>query len=185
MSESVWIALGANLGDPRAQLDGAVERLAADPRLAVLRTSARQWTDPVGGPPGQPKYLNGVLEARWDGEPLALLELLQNVEAQFGRTRAVVDGPRTLDLDLLLFGDRTIDGPRLTVPHPRLADRRFVLEPLASLAPDLRPPGLDASVGALLARLPVRSVGIRQRGRRPAHRGPRGVDRVASRIPDP
>ncbi|QDU68222.1 2-amino-4-hydroxy-6-hydroxymethyldihydropteridine diphosphokinase [Engelhardtia mirabilis] len=153
MSEVAWLGLGANIGDPEAQISGALESLAADPRLELLRVSTLIETDPVGGPPGQPRFLNGVAEVRWAGEPEALLELLQAVEARFGRERQVPDGPRTLDLDLLLFGERRIRGPRLTVPHPRMDQRTFVLGPLASLEPGLRIPSQSGSVAELLAGL--------------------------------
>ena len=153
MRERVWLGLGANLGDPAAQIAGALESLGADSRFELLRVSELIETDPVGGPAGQPVFLNAVAEVLWSAEPEPLLELLHAVEESFGRQRLVPNGPRTLDLDLLLFGDRRVDGPRLTIPHPRMAQRTFVLGPLASLEPGLRIPGHGRSVGELLAAL--------------------------------
>jgi 2-amino-4-hydroxy-6-hydroxymethyldihydropteridine diphosphokinase len=133
----VYIALGGNLGDPRTNLEQAVERLAADPAIDVVAVSSLRETDPVGYT-DQPRFLNGALAAETTLRPRELLERLLAVERELGRTRTGPrQGPRTVDLDLLLYGDATIDEPGLTVPHPRLAERRFVLEPLAELEPDL------------------------------------------------
>jgi 2-amino-4-hydroxy-6-hydroxymethyldihydropteridine diphosphokinase len=105
---------------------------------------------------GQPLFVNAVAALRTGLEPVELLQGLLNIEREFGRRRdrAMPKGPRTLDLDLLLLDDLELNVPELTLPHPALARRRFVLAPLAEIAPDLRPPGLDASVADLLARLP-------------------------------
>ena len=129
----VYIGLGANVGDRRANLGRAVELLAADPGIDVIAVSSLRETDPVGYTE-QPRFLNGALAAETSLPPRALLERLLEVERELGRHRTGPrHGPRTIDLDLLLYGDATIDEPGLTVPHPRLAERRFVLEPLAEL----------------------------------------------------
>ena len=134
----VFIALGSNLGDRRANLEGAVAALARSPAFTLVRVSPWIETEPVGGPPGARRYLNGALQGRWRGSPPALLALLFATEEAFGRRRARGErnAPRTLDLDLLLYGSARIDSARLTVPHPRMTQRAFVLVPLAEIAPD-------------------------------------------------
>jgi 2-amino-4-hydroxy-6-hydroxymethyldihydropteridine diphosphokinase len=138
-----FVGLGSNLGDREATLRGAVEALAAEPGIAVVAISALRETDPVGLTE-QPRFLNGVVELETALPARELLERLLAVERRFGRVREGIppQGPRTLDLDLLLYGDAVIDEPGLRVPHPRLHERRFVLEPLAGLAPALVVPGL-------------------------------------------
>ncbi len=135
MPSRAMIGLGSNLGDRRATLDGAVAALAASPDIDVVRVSGFIETEPVGGPPGQGPYLNAALEVKTTLDPLGLLRVLQEIEGRFGRVRAVRWGERTLDLDLLLFDDLVVDSPELTVPHSRMTGRRFVLEPLAEIAP--------------------------------------------------
>jgi len=136
----VWIALGSNLGARLERLEGAVAELRAVPGLEVLRVSPWIETAPVGGPAGQGAYLNGVLEAETTLAPRELLELLLEVERRNGRDRPREQrhGPRTLDLDLLFHGDLAIDEPGLTLPHPRIEERVFVLEPMARLEPTKR-----------------------------------------------
>jgi 2-amino-4-hydroxy-6-hydroxymethyldihydropteridine diphosphokinase len=148
-----WIALGANLGDPAAQLDRALDGLRADGREHLLRRSPWLWTAPVGGPPGQPRFLNGVAELSFEGTSLELLALLQDLERAAGRVRLVRHGPRTLDLDLLWFGSERAHGPALELPHPRLEQRLFVLLPLAAVDPELRLPGSGRTVAEQLAHL--------------------------------
>ena len=188
---SLAIALGANLGDPfatlvavrpllQALLEGLLEvRGQAGPPLGFkpgpepgtrlssirLRWSPLFCTEPVGGPPGQPAYLNGVLLveglAGLEPRPQPLLAGLQALEAQFGRQRLEAWGPRTLDLDLLWWGDQRVAAPALELPHPRLQERSFVLAPLAAIDPLLVPPGPGAAgtpspgpdCGSLLAAL--------------------------------
>jgi 2-amino-4-hydroxy-6-hydroxymethyldihydropteridine diphosphokinase len=136
----VYIALGGNLGDRRANLERAVELLDADPALELVAVSSLRETDPVGYE-DQPRFLNGALAADTALSPRELLDRLLAVERELGRDRRGPRfGPRTVDLDLLLYGDDTVDEPGLTVPHPRLAERRFVLEPLAELDPELALP---------------------------------------------
>ncbi len=130
-----YIGLGANLGDREANLRTAIERLA---ELGPLRVSSFRETDPVGVTE-QPRFVNAVAELETDLSARDLLQLLLEIERKMGRDRSREErwGPRTIDLDLLLYGDEVIDEPGLTVPHPRLAERRFVLEPLHELAPGL------------------------------------------------
>jgi len=147
-----YVAVGSNLGDRWGRLAQAARALRSAPGVAVLRAS-RVWdTAPIGPP--QPRYLNAVLEIETTRTPASLLALLREVEAAAGRTRDVHWGARTLDLDLLLFGDLVVREPGLTLPHPGLAGRRFVLAPLAELRPELPVPGADASVGRLLEEAP-------------------------------
>ena len=129
----VALGLGANLGDRVAALQGAVDALA--PRLVGASVSSVYETVPVGGPP-QPDYANAVLVGDWAGEPTGLRDLAQQVEATWRRERDVRWGPRTLDVDLLVVGDVVSDDPRLTLPHPRAAQRAFVLLPWAEADPD-------------------------------------------------
>jgi 2-amino-4-hydroxy-6-hydroxymethyldihydropteridine diphosphokinase len=151
----VYISLGSNVGDRAATLQRAVVAMNAN-GIRVVRRSALYLTEPVEAPP-QAWFLNAVVEAETRWMPLQLLKTLAVIERDFGRQRVVPRGPRTLDLDLLLFGTSTIDTPELQVPHPRLAERRFVLVPLAELAPALRHPTLGRSISELLAATQDRS----------------------------
>ena len=152
MSRPAWperrrafLGLGSNLGDRRATLRAAVADLPD-----VVAVSPVYETDPVGGPPGQPAYLNLVVELQTDRSPRELLEEARRLEAAAGRVREERWGPRTLDVDVLLVGDLVVDEPDLVVPHPRIAERPFVLVPLADLAPELVPEGREEpAVGAV------------------------------------
>ena len=136
-----YIGLGANLGDRAATIRRAVELLALLDGIEVVAVSALRDTEPVGFVE-QPRFLNGVAALETDLQPRELLAALLSVEQELGRTRdGPRFGPRTIDLDLLVYGDVELEEPGLTVPHPRLAERRFVLEPLAELDPDLVVPG--------------------------------------------
>ena len=137
-----WIALGSNLGARCATLEAALRRLDASPDVAVRRVSSWYATEPVGGPPGQRRYRNGVAEIETRLAGRDLLALLLAVEAEFGRDRSREErnGPRTLDLDLLMLGDEHVEAPGLVLPHPRMEERTFVLEPLCELAPELELP---------------------------------------------
>jgi len=145
-----YIALGSNIGDRAKNLRAAIDLMNAVQGIAVLRVSSFRDTKPVGGPP-QPDYLNAVAEVETDLAPAGLLAALQRIERQLGRTRDVHWGPRTIDLDIVLMGDMIVDEPELTVPHPRMHERRFVLEPLCGLAPDAVHPLLKKTVRELLA----------------------------------
>lgn len=138
----VAIALGSNEGDRESHLDFAVGRLSAI--LSSIKVSGWYETEPVGVGP-QPLFLNGAAVGRTTLSPRELLDTLLTIERERGRERPFAKAPRTLDLDLILFGDRVIDEPGLTVPHPRFRQRQFVLEPLAEIAPDMVDPvtGLD------------------------------------------
>ncbi|TGD70931.1 2-amino-4-hydroxy-6-hydroxymethyldihydropteridine diphosphokinase [Mangrovimicrobium sediminis] len=148
-----YIALGSNLAQPLLQLRAAVAALAALPHSELLACSSAYRSAAVG-PGEQPDYLNAVAQLRTDLPALALLDALQAIEAARGRVREVRWGARTLDLDLLLYGEQAIDHPRLQVPHPRLSERAFVLYPLGDVAPaNLLLPGGE-ELGKLLAACP-------------------------------
>lgn len=140
-----YIGLGSNLGDRQGTLRSALARLA--PRRVSSIVETEPW-----GRPDQPRFLNCVAEIETTLSPEALLDRLQELEREFGRARAERWGPRTLDLDLLLYGELEIRTPRLIVPHPFLAERRFVLEGLAELCPDRVVPGRGRTVRELLER---------------------------------
>jgi 2-amino-4-hydroxy-6-hydroxymethyldihydropteridine diphosphokinase len=154
--KTVYIALGSNLGDRRANLNDAIERLKA-PDLRVLRASSIYETEPRDLP-DQPWFLNQVIEIETDLFPMQLLTRLQKIERAMGRQRTVAKGPRIIDLDILQFSDAQIHTSRLEIPHPRMTERRFVLEPLAELAPDLRHPKTKATVREMLARVADQAV---------------------------
>jgi 2-amino-4-hydroxy-6-hydroxymethyldihydropteridine diphosphokinase len=146
---TAYVGLGANLGDTRATLAAALRELAALPGCSGLRASSIWRTAPVDS--SGPDYLNAVAVLQTTLAPPDLLDALQAIEQRHGRERPYINAPRTLDLDLLLHGDAVIDTPRLTLPHPRLHQRAFVLQPLLELAPALHAPGLgplDAHLGA-------------------------------------
>ena len=148
-----YVGIGSNLGDRRKQMDEAIDLLRGHGGIDVLAVSSFIEAEPVGGPLGQPPYLNGALELETDLEPRPLLDALLAIEDQLGRERSVHWGPRTIDLDLLLYEDRIIAEERLEVPHPRMRERRFVLEPLAEIAPQAVDPATGLTAGELLDRL--------------------------------
>jgi 2-amino-4-hydroxy-6-hydroxymethyldihydropteridine diphosphokinase len=147
-----YIALGTNLGDRRANLAAAIDRLRTLQGASFRGLSEVYETEPIG-PPGQGAYLNAVAVIDTTLSPRELLEVLIEIERQMGRVRSQRWGPRTIDLDLLLYGDALIDEPGLTVPHPRLSERWFVLKPLHDLAPGLTVPGVGETVAELLTKL--------------------------------
>ena len=137
---TAYVALGANLGDPAATILAAFAALANLSESRVVHSSSLYRTAPVGIIE-QPDYVNAVAQLETELAPEALLDALFDIEERFGRIRADKNGPRTLDLDLLLYNDQSIELPRLTLPHPRLHLRAFVLQPLAEVAPNLAIPG--------------------------------------------
>ncbi len=147
--DRVAIALGSNVGDRRAHLDYAVSALHA--LFTDLSVSRYYDTVPVGASGPQAMFLNAAAVGRTRLAPRALLDALLAIEQERGRERPYVNAPRTLDLDLILLGDVVLEEPGLVVPHPRFRERRFVLEPLASVAPDLRDPVSRKTVAELLA----------------------------------
>jgi 2-amino-4-hydroxy-6-hydroxymethyldihydropteridine diphosphokinase len=153
MATPAWIGLGSNLGDRRAILDEAVRSLDREPGVVVRALSAFHETQPVGGPPGQGPFLNAAAHLETSLDPHELLWTLQRVENQAGRVRAVRWGERTLDLDVLIYGTKFLDTKELKLPHPRLAFRRFVLAPLAEIAPTVVETMTKRTIADLLANL--------------------------------
>jgi 2-amino-4-hydroxy-6-hydroxymethyldihydropteridine diphosphokinase len=155
---SAFVGLGSNLADPVAQLQRALDALAAIHSTRLVARSSLYRSAPWGRS-DQPEFVNAVAKLQTWLDPRALLDALLAIEAAAGRIRAERWGPRILDLDLLLYGDRVIDEPGLHVPHPRLVERAFVLLPLAELAPDLVIAGVG-SVAALRARIDADGVEV-------------------------
>jgi 2-amino-4-hydroxy-6-hydroxymethyldihydropteridine diphosphokinase len=152
VSSDAYVSIGTNLGDRDAHLALALRRLAELPEGELVAVSPVFETDPVGPPPQGP-FLNAVAQLRTRLAPRPLLAALLAIEQEAGRVRGVRDAARTLDLDLLLYGACVLDEPGLVVPHPRMAERPFVLEPLAALAPDLVHPTLGEPIARLAARV--------------------------------
>jgi 2-amino-4-hydroxy-6-hydroxymethyldihydropteridine diphosphokinase len=148
---TAFVGIGSNLGERESQLRRAIELLGAEEGIEVVAISSLRETEPVG-PVEQGPFLNGAVQIATDLAPRELLERLLAIEQTMGRVRSERWGPRTIDLDLLLYGELVLDEPGLTVPHPRLAERRFALEPLSELDPSLTIPG-SGPVAALLAEL--------------------------------
>jgi 2-amino-4-hydroxy-6-hydroxymethyldihydropteridine diphosphokinase len=151
--QRAYVGIGSNLGNPRETITAALDLLAAEEGIELVAVSSLRETEPVGYE-DQPRFLNGAAALETELPPRELLERLFEIERRLGRVRGEGPrfGPRTIDLDLLMYGDETIDEPGLTVPHPRLAERRFALEPLAELNPTLEIPG-HGPIRALLAGL--------------------------------
>ncbi|MDH4395964.1 MAG: 2-amino-4-hydroxy-6-hydroxymethyldihydropteridine diphosphokinase [Limnobacter sp.] len=135
-----YLGMGGNLGNPIALFDEVVAELCALPQAAGVRESPRFESAPVDAT--GPNYVNSVIELFWQGTPLDLLKTCMSLESIHGRVRSIKNAPRLIDLDVLLFGDSIIQSDELTVPHPRMHLRRFVLQPLLALSPDLEIPGL-------------------------------------------
>lgn len=148
MSVRAFLGLGSNLGDRLRHLERAVAGLPD-----VVAVSQVYETEPLGGPPGQGPYLNLVVELCTERSPRQLLDAARTLEAEAGRRRTVPHGPRTLDVDVLLVGDAVVEDEDLVVPHPRMWERRFVLEPLAELAPELVPPEARRQAGGAVRAL--------------------------------
>jgi 2-amino-4-hydroxy-6-hydroxymethyldihydropteridine diphosphokinase len=146
-----YVALGANLADPVAQVEGALAELDGIPGTRVTARSSLYLTAPVGLTQ-QPDFINAAARLETSLGPVPLLDALLEIEKGHGRVRSVPNAPRTLDLDLLLYGEARIDSPRLVVPHPRMNERAFVLVPLAEIAPDAEVPGRGRVRDLLAAR---------------------------------
>ncbi len=153
----VYLSLGSNLGDREAALRGAIERLP----IRVLRASSVYETEPQDVR-DQPWFLNVVVEGETELLPKQLLARLQKLELELGRRRTLPKGPRTVDIDILLYGSAVVETAELTIPHPRMSERRFVLEPLAELAPELRHPVTHRTVREMLGA--VQGQKVRKRG---------------------
>ena len=144
----VYIALGSNMDSPHQQLDSALEALAQHPNMQLVAVSNRYQTPPIG--PQQPDFINAAAQLSTDLSPLDLLDALQAIEQQQNRVRSIHWGPRTLDLDILFYNDLVIESERLTIPHPRIGERAFVLVPLMDINPQLALPSGE-TVAQLLA----------------------------------
>ncbi|MFL5766348.1 MAG: 2-amino-4-hydroxy-6-hydroxymethyldihydropteridine diphosphokinase [Actinomycetota bacterium] len=140
MEVTAYVGLGSNLGNRLENLRSAVRDLARTPGIRFVRSSSVYETAPVGGPE-QGNFLNAVVEVSTELEPVGLLEAMRRIENELGRVRAARFGPRTIDLDLLLYGDEHIEEPELTVPHPRMHERAFVVVPLTELGAAILPGG--------------------------------------------
>lgn len=141
----VYIGLGSNLGNREENLHAAYRHILVVEGVQPVRCSRFYETVPVGGPP-QPMFLNAALEVKTSLPPYKLLERFQSIEALIGRVRTVMWGPRLIDIDLLLYGNKIIDEERLKIPHPLMHTRLFVLEPLAEIAPNMVHPGLQKTI---------------------------------------
>jgi 2-amino-4-hydroxy-6-hydroxymethyldihydropteridine diphosphokinase len=153
--EVIYLSLGSNVGAPEANLNAAIEALAGA-GVEVRRVSSFYETEPVDYLE-QPWFLNGVVKAHTELPALALLRALRGIESKMGSTKSIAKGPRLIDIDILLYGQRKIDTPELQVPHPRMTLRKFVLVPLAEIAPGLRHPAWRGTVQQLLAETPDKS----------------------------
>jgi 2-amino-4-hydroxy-6-hydroxymethyldihydropteridine diphosphokinase len=155
MSKLTYLSLGSNLGDREGRLREAIDRLP--PHIRVLRASPLYETAPLEFT-AQPWFLNQVVEAETDLFPMQLLSRTARIERNLGRVRDIPKGPRTLDIDILLYGRAIVHTAKLEIPHPRMAQRRFVLAPLADLAPDLRHPVTRLTVREMLAAAPPQTL---------------------------
>ena len=161
-NNAVFLALGTNLGERHSNLARAIQLLLDDEMVALTRASGVYETEAVGGPPNQGDYLNAVIEIRTLLTPDALLACCNAVETSLGRQRTVPNAPRSIDLDILLFDRRVVDRPELIIPHPRMHERRFVLEPLAEIASQIIHPTLNVTVETLLTHLDGQSGACRR-----------------------
>lgn len=146
---SAYIALGSNLGRRERNISAALNALETTKEIEVARVSSLYETEPVGGPDDQPRFINAAAHLRTTLSPERLLAVCQQIESSLGRKREVPWGPRSIDLDILIFADEIRSDPELMIPHPLLHERRFVLEPLAEIAPDLVHPTLDQTIRQL------------------------------------
>ncbi len=153
-----YVGVGSNLNDPQKQCQQAFDKLAALPQTVLEKKSSLYQTDPMG-PADQPRYINAVAQLSTELSALELLDGLQAIEDQQGRVRGRRWGERTLDLDILLFGDMNFQSTRLTVPHPGMSERSFVLIPLLEIAPKIHIPGVGEAASCLAS---VSTLGIKQ-----------------------
>lgn len=151
--QTAYIAVGSNLGDRVHTISKALALLRLHPEVKVVRLSKLRESEPMGGPPQQPKYLNGAARIQTTLTPDELLKLMLQTESKLGRIRREKWDPRPIDLDLLLYEDRIIDEPHLQVPHPLMHRRRFVMEPLAEIAPEVIHPVLKITAREIMERL--------------------------------
>ncbi|RMF09574.1 MAG: 2-amino-4-hydroxy-6-hydroxymethyldihydropteridine diphosphokinase [Candidatus Neomarinimicrobiota bacterium] len=157
MSNPVYFGLGSNLGDREENLASAITALGTHPEIHDLVSASFYQTQPVGNP-DQPDFINTVIRYEVDCDPVQLLDITQRTETMLGRPRDhQSDAPRTIDIDILVFDDLIISTAELKIPHPRMAARRFVLVPLAEIAPDLVVPGWNQTVTDLLRLCPDKS----------------------------
>lgn len=152
MGKVAYIGLGSNIGDRAANLKRALDRLKARQGLKVKKASSLYEAEPVGLK-GQPWYLNAVVEVETSLSPEGLFKVCQEIETEMGRRRETRWGPRVIDLDILLYGNNIIDEEDLKIPHPRMHTRRFVLVPLAEIAPEAIHPAFKKTVSSLLGEL--------------------------------
>lgn len=154
--KTAYLGLGSNVGNREQHIQAALSKLAA-PDLKVARVSSIYETEPVGFT-AQRSFLNLVVEIETELFPIQLLSRIAKIEQVLGRVRTIENGPRTLDIDILLYGRAIIHSAKLEVPHPRIAERRFVLAPLAELAPDLRHPVTHKTIRQMLEAAPAQAI---------------------------
>jgi 2-amino-4-hydroxy-6-hydroxymethyldihydropteridine diphosphokinase len=158
MSETVFLLLGSNLGDRRAMLDAATRRLAATAGLELTAASSTYSSHPVDCPPGSADFLNRMLKVECGLAPLTLLDVTEEIETVLGRSTKGGNTPRAIDIDIILFGERVVQTPRLEIPHPRMMQRPFVLIPLCEIAAEAVDPASRRRFADLLSNLDQQDV---------------------------